>query len=275
MMSPMNGRHPMAVEQGIGTGLATLAQALRHRRAGLLAELREIEEDLAAVARSAAAADRLGGGDDDDDGDAVLSCGRAPISSAHPAESARTRGSTGQSRNTNPFSAPPCHPARANDDGPVCVQKGMHVPGKAIPQRPGDYELRQAALSTLGPVRNDAALPPRSERGERMTAKDIPSAQALPALHDSVQGISRRAARLPPGPGGHGRYSTRGILNGEPLAPQLRNILKAADRPLTSKEVAIALSQMRNLELRGRLLAAVVKRVGAILAQDVKPNRMA
>ena len=261
----------MTVDQGIGTGLATLGEVLRQRRAGLLAALREVDDDLAACDRLAAAAELLGVGERADE--------VSPVRSGHhirSGEPAPTRGAGDRLAVARPGSPSVVHPRPARrDDGPVLLEERVPFPGVAIPRGPSDHELRKAAFATLGPARDDAELPPRSERGDRMSAKDVPRDHELPALRESVRGIVGRAAKLPPGSGGHGRYSAKGLMNGEPLAPQLRNILQAADRPMTSKEIAIALMQVRKVELSGPQLTAVVNRVGAILAQDVKPKRVA
>ena len=261
----------MTVEQGIGTGLATLAEALRQRRAGLLAALREVDDDLLACDRLAAAAERLGVGRGADEVSRARSA-----NATRSVETAPTRGAADRPSVARPFSPSVLHPGPARtDDGPVLLEERVPFPGVVIPRGPSDYELRKAAFATLGPARDDARVPPMSERGDRMSARDTLRDDELPALRESVRGVVDRAAKLPPGPGGHGRYSAKGLMNGEPLAPQLRNILQAADRPMTSKEIAIALMQVRKVELSGPQLTAVVNRVGAILAQDVKPKRVA
>ena len=56
--------------------------------------------------------------------------------------------------------------------------------------------------------------------------------------------------------------------------PALRNVLRAAGRPLTSLEAALAMLEARSLAYEGPELVAVVNRVSALFGQEVAKGRM-
>ena len=136
---------------------------------------------------------------------------------------------------------------------------------RAAQPRPTDYDLRRAIDGTIGPARNDAAIPSLlDDKGRQLASADLPKDEAgIRALEAGVHDIAETVQRMPPGAGGRGKLSTKGLLPGEPVTPMLRAVLKAADRPLSSSEAALALLKARGLEYRGRELTAVVNRVSA------------
>ena len=69
--------------------------------------------------------------------------------------------------------------------------------------------------------------------------------------------------------------STRGLIPGEPIAPQLRRVLQAADRPLSTHEVALAMLDVRGLRYRGRELSGIVNRISSMLCQDATAGHVA
>ena len=57
-------------------------------------------------------------------------------------------------------------------------------------------------------------------------------------MRDSLADPAERAAATPLEPGARGRPSSKGLVPGEPIAPAIVAILRAADRPLSSAEIA-------------------------------------
>ncbi len=131
------------------------------------------------------------------------------------------------------------------------------------------------SLKTLRPNTSLMAEPPRVTKKLRNSVADLPQdGPRLDALKDSVAGIAAKAAASPPGPGGRRRVSSRGLVPGEPISPAVMNVLRAADRPLASAEVTVAMLQARGLDYRGKQLTAVVNRVSAILGELAKKKRI-
>lgn len=233
----------------LGAGLATLVHMLEGRRTTLLEDLRQVELDLQAARQTVATADRLG-------------LAIAP----EPAIPVTTR-PVAPPRFTSP--APVMPPATGR---PTDV-----VPFPQPPQpRPTDFELRSATLAAIGTPRDDAAIPPRlDEHRRQLAAKDLPKTETeMQAVRESVGATVAKAATLPPGPGGRRYVSTRGLIPGEPITPLIRRILKAADRPLSTKEVAVAMLELRGLHYRGRELAGIVNRVSSLLGQDATAGKV-
>ena len=135
----------------------------------------------------------------------------------------------------------------------------------AIQPPPGTLE----ALATLGPIRDDTALPPAVDAaGQRLEVAGMPTGgPELAAARAAVQAIADRGRGMPPGKGGRRRMSSRGMVPGEPMMPALRNVLAAAGRPLTSQEAALAMLEMRRLTYEGPELVAVVNRVSGLSAR--------
>src|SRR5206468_2803298 len=98
--------------------------------------------------------------------------------------------------------------------------------------------------------------------------------QALDEIRDSVKEIAKAAASAPPGPSGRRYKSARSLVPGEPMMPQLRAIMQASKRPLTSQEVAVAILEARGLRMEGPELVSVVNRISALLGQEAKGHRI-
>lgn len=85
-----------------------------------------------------------------------------------------------------------------------------------------------------------------------------------------ARGIATEAAKLPEGAGGRRTYPMGMLVPGGPWAATLRNITKAAERPVTTAEVALALLEMHKTHREGPQLGAVVNRASALLARQAK-----
>jgi hypothetical protein len=226
-------------------GLAQLVQGLQSRRAMLLDELRGVERDLEAAARTIDTAARLG-----------------------------------FRNNTTPAKAP-ATPQRAPATPPrESAEPGTpQAPDGAVEEPPADtlaaHTRMLVSLGKLGFNSAQMAAAPRTAGGLRLENADLPTdGPALEAIRDSVAGVAERAAKAPPGPGGRGRLSSKGLVPGEPMAPAIMNILAAADRPLGSAEVASAMLRMRGLDIRGKEFTALVSRVSAILGQKAAKRQV-
>ena len=177
----------------LSTGLATLVHALNGRKAALLDELRRVEQDLEATKRTLEAAERLGFGS------VVPSSHRVePATPASPVSATRTAPAA-VAVPPRPVTPPPSSTVR---DVPT-VEDAFRAPGHHIPPSSiGDFELHSAALASMGPVRDDKAIPPRAEDGRRLDARDLPNTGAgLAAIKESLRGIVSRAAKKPLAPG--------------------------------------------------------------------------
>ena len=137
------------------------------------------------------------------------------------------------------------------------------------------YARTVTSLKKLSPDPSVMAVPPRVEHGVRNDAADIPTGgPELDIVKDSVAAISERAAEAPLEPGARGRLSSRGLVPGEPIMPAVVAILRAADRPLSTAEITVAMLQARGLDRRGPELTAVSSRVSAILGQLARKRRV-
>ena len=230
--------------QVLGVGLATLAHALKSRRTILLEELRQVEQDLESVDRTLAAAERMGfDGVGSPSGPKPATSGTA---THKPDGAART------------------------DAGSTARQgAGVRVPWP-FPRTKEDYVIHEAALASVGPYRDDKAIPPKADKRGRSTdaSRVLKNPEELAAVRESVRDIAEKAIKRPPGPGGRRHLSAKGLVPGEPLAPILRRVVEAADRPLSTSEVTQAFLQVRKLELEGRELAALANRVSSLLSTD-------
>ena len=243
----------MQGSRSLGAGLAGLAQIVEAKRAALLKELSLIDRELETIKAAAAVADRHGYGIAPEP--RVLAPAAKPASTPHRPTS------------------PPSVLRRPTDLVPF--PRPSTSPPAAQP-RPTDYDLRRAIDGTIGPARNDAAIPSLlDDKGRQLASADLPKDEAgIRALEAGVHDIAETVQRMPPGAGGRGKLSTKGLLPGEPVTPMLRAVFKAADRPLSSSEAALALLKARGLEYRGRELTAVVNRVSALLVQEAKSGRV-
>lgn len=225
-------------------GLAQMITAVEARRAQLLHELRQAERDLETVRQTMEVAARLGFLDTNS---------QAPS----------TRQQTTLDGDRAPLQAPPAPPSPS--------RSSRTRSSKGVP----DTTLTLEALRTLGPARNDKEIPPKAHKGRRVETSGAPmEGPQLQAIRDSVQEIARKAAAAPPGPGGRRYKSTRALVPGEPIAPSLMAILRAADRPLTSHEAAVAMLEARGLRLEGQELAAVTNRASALLGQQARAGHV-
>ena len=130
------------------------------------------------------------------------------------------------------------------------------------------YEIRKAALGSIGERYQDD-VPPNVE------AVTIPRNPAeIDAVRESVSGISKCAKELPPGEGGRRYMSARGLVQGEPIAPALRRILQAADRPLSTFEITTAFLQIRGLNLKHREMTALSNRISSLLSIDATNGKV-
>jgi len=219
--------------QVLGVGLASLAHALDKRKAALLAELRQVERDLASVEDTLAAAERMG------------------FSSLDL-----------------PVRQEPTIPASSSRRAPVAdtapVPREEPTPGSAIRA----YEVRKAALGSLGERYPHASSP-------NIETVTIPkNLVEIDAIRESVSGIAKRAKELPPGEGGRRYMSARGLVQGEPIAPAIRRILQATDRPLSTLEVTTAFLEMRGLKLKRKEWTALLNRISSLLSIDAKKGNV-
>ena len=217
--------------QVLGVGLATLAHALEKRKAALLAELRQVERDMASVEDTLAAAERMG-----------FSSAELPFRQEPPIPASRK--------------APVFDAARASREEPT--------PASATRA----YEIRKAALSSIGERYKDD-VPPNVE-----TVTIPKNLVEIDALRESVSGISKRAKELPPGEGGRRYMSARGLVQGEPIAPAIRRILQATDRPLSTLEVTTTFLEMRGLKLKRKEWSALLNRISSLLSIDAKKGNV-
>lgn len=266
--------------------LLTLFTRLNATPDRLLRELTEVDRDLHAVWRTASLELRARQAAASAAAEAQPIPGRTTSPPRHPfpslcppslpdADVARVPSTAGQPGGMDgdaPQSASSDAPARPDGEGPVLMRKRGRLPGKAVPPPPD----KLGALATLGPVRDDRALPAAVDAdGQRLGVAGIPTGGVdLVAARAAVQAVAARARQAPPGKGGRRHMSSRGLVPGEPMMPALRNVLRAADRPLTSLEAALALLEMRGLTYEGPELVAVVNRVSALFGQEVAKGNM-
>ncbi len=235
-----------APETMLVASLAQFTCAVAARKAELLTELRKLETAEESALRVAESAARLGYRVDQPT--------PASASASPSPRSPRTATAT-----------PPVRPETA--------------PPAPAPPPEGDtlaaYARTVTSLKKLSPNSSIMAVPPRVEHGIRNDAADTPTGGSeLDVVKDSVAAISEQAAEAPLEPGARGRLSSRGLVPGEPIMPAIVAILRAADRPLSTAEVTVAMLQARGLDRRGPELTAVSSRVSAILGQLAKKRRV-
>lgn len=229
---------------GLGVGLATMVHTLDGRRMTLLAELRQVEQDIENVKQTVGIAERLGFGN--------MAPPAAPVTAAPPVSSGAPE-----------FLRPRQAATQASSSQPP-------------PQTKRDFDVHLGALRSLGPVRDDRNMPPKvNKRGRKVETLGMPTGgAALQAIRDSLNGICEAVAKEPPGPGDRRHSSKQGLVMGDPVLPIVRQILQAADRPLTSLEVGVAFLEVRGLELDGKRLTALVNRISAKLSNETKQGRV-
>lgn len=243
--------------------LMRLHAALRARRKALLAELAEVDRDMEALWRAADAELRQR------QRDAALSGPNPGIGASPRLAAASLAGPPASHQAVPPGGAEPAAAIQAvADDGPVQVRSRTPFPGKPVPPL--------AALATLGPPRDDRAVPPAVDaKGQRLAVVGMPTGgAALAEAKAAVRGIADQARKAPPGPGGRRILSSRGLVPGEPVMPSLRNVLRAAGRPLTSAEATLAMLEARGINREGPELVAVVNRTSALFGQEAVKGKM-
>ena len=243
--------------------LIAMFAALKAKHDALLRELAEVDRDMDAVWRTASIELRSRQA-------AATAGGSIHAPPAGRIEVVRLSASANAPARTLALEAPAA--AERKDDGPVLVRQGTPHSGRSIPPDPGTL----AALATLGPVRDDKALPPAVDaNGQRLEVAGIPTGGTdLAVAKAAVQAVADLAREAPPGKGGRRHVSSRGLVPGEPMMPALRNVLAAARRPMTSHEAALALLAMRKLNFEGQELVAVVNRVSALFGQEAAKGNM-
>ena len=95
----------------------------------------------------------------------------------------------------------------------------------------------------------------------------MPIGSAVQTTRESVGATVSKAATMPLVEEGRRSASTRSSMPGEPTTPPVCRVLKAADRPLSTHEVTMAMLKVQEAELprtRGRRIA---KRVLSLLGQ--------
>lgn len=236
----------MDARDGLGPNLAALESALGQRRLELLEQIRQIDRDLEAVKVTRAAGQRLGFGSN-------------TSSAAQP---------TSPAQSVVPFRS-------SKPSVPSPTYKKTTFPD-AVRQEVSDTDLASVLAKELGPARNDRVIPPAVDKdGVRPGVHDAPNkGRALQAVREDVQEIAKRAVQAGPGAGGRRTLSAKGLVHGEPPAPSIRNVLAAADRPLTTHQVAVAVLEARNLRYEGAQMTAVTSRMSALLAQDRKKKKV-
>lgn len=166
-----------------------------------------------------------------------------------------------------PFRQEPPIPAssrRAPVADTAPVPREEPTPGSAIRA----YEVRKAALGSLG-ERYPHDFSPNIE-----TVTIPKNLVEIDAIRESVSGIAKRAKELPPGEGGRRYMSARGLVQGEPIAPAIRRILQATDRPLSTLEVTTAFLEMRGLKLKRKEWSALLNRISSLLSIDAKKGNV-
>ena len=212
-------------------GLRDLLVALDAKRADLMKAVQEVEADIAAIERAARVAEKHG-----------VAAGAVP---------SRTRPS------------------------PTLEAAVVAVP--EVPEAKPEVPLPDDWLSSIGRTRRACATlgeqwnpeRPRKVDNRRRTlqAAEIPKGgPALDEIYERTGRVAASAAELPPGPGGRRHMSGKAIMSGDPLTPDLKNVLIAADRPLTTAECTAAILQKRGLRLEGPAFTAVANKVAARLA---------
>jgi hypothetical protein len=246
---------------------------LKTKRDRLMRELAEVDRDLDAVWRTASVELRQR---------QAAATSRATLDPDEVRRSTAARlpqqGTTALLRGTLVLAAPTQPGPEASeadgpeDIGPVLVSPRTPFKGQSIPSPPETL----AALATLGPVRDDEALPPAVDaQGQRLEVAGMPTGGArLAEAKAAVRSIADEARKAPPGKGGRKLMSSRGLVPGEPMMPALRNVLRAARRPLTSLEAALAMLEARSLAYEGPELVAVVNRVSALFGQEAAKGNM-
>lgn len=215
----------------VGMSMGTLLAELRAKRSRLADALREMDRDIASVEAALGVAAKYGLAGVDT---AVHAPPRVVQADPVPAPTGRA--------------TPPQLPAPpAREEGPVLTERTRRAVA-ALSER---YEDR--------PRKVDAKRNP-------VEHAEVPKGEGLVALKESVAPVAAKAAEMPPGPGGRSRYSSKGLINGDPISPDLRNILRAANGPMTSTECAAALLKKRGLDYRDDRFKAVVNRVSSRLA---------
>ena len=244
-------------EQGLGVGLAMMVHALDRRKAALLDELRRVEQDREAAVHTLEAAERLGFGSA---ATALAPTGRVvdfPVQTKAPT----SHGCAAQSA------------AQRIQDVPR-VAEGHRWPSNPIPASPAeDFQVHREALATLGPLRNDKEIPPAVEvvGKKKVRIENIGLSTAgieLAAIRDSLKSLAAKVAQEPPDTGERRFKPVGQLVPGEPMAPTLRRILRTADRPLTSHELAVTFLEIRGVHLEGEQLIGLTNRVSGFLAQE-------
>lgn len=251
------------------SGLALLANALDSRKAALLDELRTIERDLEAVRRTLNSAARMGFGTEN-------SSEPIEVAPQPPKRQAADRGRSADREVRPPAPTGLVDEVALMQKGQLLKERPIPNPAEATTAHASGFAGTYESVRSLGPVRDDASLPPKvNGRKQRIETRDIPvHGQTLDEIRDSVKEIAKAAASAPPGPGGRRYKSARSLVPGEPMMPQLRAIMQASKRPLTSQEVAVAILEARGLRVEGPELVSVVNRVSALLGQEAKGHRI-
>ncbi len=132
-----------------------------------------------------------------------------------------------------------------------------------------DFDMHKVVLQKLGPERDDAAIPPTIDRrGDRPDTRGIPTGgSGLATMRRGVREIAHAAAKEPQGSGGRAVLPAGQLVPGQPWGPIVRNVLKAANRPLTTAEVAAAFLEARAVTLEGPEFKAVVNRISAVISR--------
>lgn len=162
---------------------------------------------------------------------------------------------------SRPLDAP-----RLGQGQPASPPAGHLLASPREANRPPDYTRVITALETLGPARDNAALPPKVDENRRpLEVLEIPrTSEALDELYESVREIALRAEPHCE-PGGRRRLSSKGLVAGEPIGPSLIAVLRAAGRELSTSACVAAALRQRGLRLEGSQCTALVSRSSAIL----------
>ena len=167
-----------------------------------------------------------------------------------------------------PFAPPSQAPAQPSQE-PVTVAKPAESAGRpaqsertkrALAHLEERYEERPARVGKDGKLRSNAKLPT--------------SGPELEKLYEDNASVANEAAKQPTKRGGHNRYSSKGLLTGVPIVPDLLTILEVARKPMTAGDCTAALLKKRGIHYEGDKFIACVNRVLARLGSLRKKKRV-